>query len=217
MKKIFSLVCVLAMLLSISVVPAAASGNEDAAIRVPEKITWFDSTEALQDAVNERGNDDSQIMPMVLIGYEYCEDKSAKLGSMTKDLYYAEITTRAVTLPEGAKVHYVRGITAEKTETTAWDVDSTVSFPIKVVEIEINGQYQEQKTAKITATESWEITYETPGQYIATWYMIGNKYNVTGNCKIISTDGNDGTIVKNHIMGYFTVPTDGIHIAIVKA
>lgn len=120
--------CALAILLSVCVVPAAASSDEDVAICIPEKITWFDSAEDLQNAVNESKNNDSLTMPTVLIGYEYCNDKSAKRGSMTKDLYYAAITTRAVTLSEGTNVHYVRGITAEKATTTEWNIGAAVSL-----------------------------------------------------------------------------------------
>lgn len=214
MKRIVSLICAVSMLFSLCVISADAYNDSESTIRIPDSITWFGNDPTSQSDESQQSDNELRVQPRILFGYTYMNDDSAAMGSTpTKDLFYEEIVTRAVSFPEGANVTFIRGLSAETTTTTSWDIAASVTFPIKEVEIALTGEYRKSKTVKINASEEWKVEYTIPGQYIATWYVIGHKYPVTGNCKISSSDGNDGKIQKM-IMGYITIPTNGVNLDI---
>lgn len=218
MKRIASLFCTVLTLLSICTIPASA--HEECSFsknHVPYKVTFSNSIDEHDAAiVAKHAFLASNIQPKAILSYKYMEDGSAEcVGEPTEDEFFARIVTNIVTLPAGAQVENLKGVSGEITQSTEWDVSATASFPIKVVEAEVKGQHKTTETITISASDEWTIRYTEPGTYKATWYMIGYTYPVYGNCRMTATDSNDGK-VDYMLMGYVTFPTTGVNVHITK-
>ena len=221
MKRLFGFLLTATMLVSLCTFPTYAleEGSSQESIRVPQMFACSGSIEEAAEAraaLSEKPLIDAGISPRVFISATYMNDGSAKLSANRMyDEYYAHIVTNIVTFPEGAKVDHVKGISGEVTKGTTWSLEGGISAPIKVLEASLSGSYNTTETITIRASDEFAVSYEEPGTYIAEFYMIGDTYYVEGNCRLETTDINNGKI-ENTIMGQVTFPTQGINMEITK-
>lgn len=206
----------LATLVSVLCFVISVSAIENPTMKTANSISYYDSIEEQQDEARQNDDVNMESQPRTILSYEYVNDGSASLKGLTLLPTYSRISGTMVTVAPGSTVEYVKGVSGTTTKTTSWSVDGKASFPIKIVEAEVKGSYRSSETVTTTSSESWQVKLNDPGRYTITWYMIGHKYQVFGNCKMVTTDINDGKIMST-IMGSVTFPTNEIHMEIVSS
>lgn len=213
-KKYISRLIAVASVLSLSL-GISASAADMSNIKIPDSVSYFDSIEDENAAILSDNDSIPAAQPRTILSYVYQYDNSARLQNFDQLNRYARISGTAITIPAGSTAEYVKSSSGSVTKETAWGVSAQANFSIKLVEAEVRGNYDHKTTASTTSAEQWTVNLTQPGTYNITWYMIGHKYGVWGNCKFTTTDQNDGKIMDT-LLGYVTFPTKEVHMDIAK-
>ncbi len=212
MKKISTILLTLLLLCTMTTTAFAA-------VAEPDSISYNgilpDGTSVTTEPILP-SNNDNEVMPRVLIGYEYVagyeELKNEYLIEEYKRIWGTSITFIAGTLPS-----YEVTETKQVTSSNEWYITASVGGDFALATAKANlqaeGGYSSSATATLSRGEKWTVTYETPGTYYLNWYQRAYQYDAYCGANIISTDINDGTFTKLYL-GSVVFPTDERHFSI---
>jgi len=159
---------------------------------------------------------DNEMMPRVLIGYEYVSGHE-ELKNKYLIEEYKEIWGTSVTFIEGSLPKYTMTERRQLTSSNEWFVTANVggNFAIATAKanLQLEGGYSSSATVVLERNQEWEVAYTIPGTYYLTWYQRAHQYDAYCGANIISTDINDGTFTKLYL-GSVVFPTDTYHFDI---
>lgn len=157
-------------------------------------ISYFDSLEEQEEAIRAGQGEDVTPSPRVLMYYEYLQNRTAYRRNFEEVLRHSRVSGAAITIPSGTTASYVRSTGGSTTKQTTLSASASARFDVKAVATEVQGSYAYSATASTYAGEQFQVNLLQPGTYTITWYMIGHKYDVSGECRVASTDSGDGRI-----------------------
>lgn len=126
----------------------------------------------------------------------------------------ARIYGTSITYVEGADPTYTLTTTESKEESSTWAAGAGLNADLKIIKLDVKGDYNNKETATITKGESWATNFNKPGTYELTWYMRGHKYYITGDVDCYNSDGCYLDRKEDLRIGAVLFPTTEIHFDI---
>lgn len=155
----------------------------------------------------------TDVQPMIFLGYKYVPGYE-RLVNLSYIYAYSRIYGTSIHYIAGTIPTYTLTVTSETTKATTWNVSGNFEggFDIKAVKAKLTvaGGYSSTNTAKVSAGETWNCGFTTPGTYNLTWYMRGHSYNAQCGVEVIST-GSDNGDFRYYNLGRVIFPTKEIH------
>ncbi|WP_113674310.1 hypothetical protein [Vallitalea guaymasensis] len=210
MKKLLTIIMIFSLFIC-SVLPINAQNRD------PESIS-YDGILPNGEAIYQN-NELINIVPYSLSTDSLELDYISGTGKLTEleILHFmARIYGTSITYVEGADPTYTLTVTRSKTESSSWSVGGGLGADLKMIKLDVSGDYKNEETATITKGESWATNFTKPGTYELTWYMRGHRYYITGDVDCYKSDGSYLGSRSDVRLGAVLFPTDEIHFDITR-